>query len=194
MRRLWYLLNRRRIERELREDMEEHRAMMGTPRDFGNTLRLREAAQDVWGWAWLDHLIQDLRYAIYAFRRTPAFTMIVILTIALGVGATTAVFSVVDRILFRALPYTNENQLVSFGLLTMLDDYEFLPGDDFQEWKKDEAAFESITAYAITRSTDGGNCDLAGEVPVRLDCAAVETNFLQTFGVHPLIGRGFAEN
>ena len=56
MRRLWYLLNRRRIERELRENMEEHRAMMGTPRDFGNTLRLREAAQDVWGWAWLEQL------------------------------------------------------------------------------------------------------------------------------------------
>ena len=56
-RRIWYLLNRRRLERDLRHEMEAHRAMMGQPAGFGNTLRLREEASDVWGWAWLDLVV-----------------------------------------------------------------------------------------------------------------------------------------
>ena len=99
-RRLWYLLNRRRLERDLHREMATHREMMGDDSaGFGNTLRLHEEARDVWGWTYVDDLVQDLRYGFRNLARTPAFTVTALLTIAIGIGATTAVFSVVDRVL-----------------------------------------------------------------------------------------------
>ena len=61
LRRIWYLINRGRFERELRQEMEAHRDMMGGPRQFGNTLRLREESRDIWGWNWIDDILRDLR-------------------------------------------------------------------------------------------------------------------------------------
>jgi hypothetical protein len=66
LRRVWYLLNRRRLERELSREMESHRLMMGEPKQFGNALRLREESRDVWGWNWLDDLWRDVRFGVRA--------------------------------------------------------------------------------------------------------------------------------
>ena len=69
LRRIRYLLNRGRLEAALQEEMDAHRSMMGEPRRFGNTLLLRETSRDVWGWAWLDALARDLRFAARGLRR-----------------------------------------------------------------------------------------------------------------------------
>jgi len=72
--------------------MAAHRELMGEPRRFGNSLRLREEARDVWGWSWLDDLGRDLRHALRMVRRAPGFSAVAILTLALGIGMNTAVF------------------------------------------------------------------------------------------------------
>jgi len=82
-RRLWYLLHRARIERELQQEMDAHREMMGERVRFGNTLRLREESRDVWGWNWLDALCRDIRHGLRRFRREPTFAAAAILTLAL---------------------------------------------------------------------------------------------------------------
>ena len=71
LRRVWYLLNRGRFEDALQREMEAHRELMGEPVRFGNTLQLRERSRDVWGWAWLDSLGRDVRFAARGLRRTP---------------------------------------------------------------------------------------------------------------------------
>ncbi|MGA9071526.1 MAG: permease prefix domain 1-containing protein [Terracidiphilus sp.] len=99
--------------------------------EFGGVERTREQCHEQRpGW-WLGTVAQDVRYALRGFRRNPAFTITVIATLALGIGATTAVFSVVDRILFRALPYAHDDRLVSFGLVQSLEKQEFTLGGFF---------------------------------------------------------------
>ena len=105
LRRLWYFLNRSRFERDLQQEMDAHRELMGEPQRFGNTLRLREQSRDVWGWNWLDGLQRDLRYGFRGLRRERTFATAAILTLSLGVATITTVFSVADSELWKPLPH-----------------------------------------------------------------------------------------
>lgn len=111
LRRIWYLLNRGRLEAALQEEMAAHRAIMGEPTRFGNTLRLREESRDVWGWGSLDALVRDVRLAVRGLRRTPVFSLAAIVSIALGLALTTSAVSVVNAYLIRSLPYTAADRL-----------------------------------------------------------------------------------
>ena len=111
LRRLWYLLNRGRIEDALQREMEAHRELMGEPVRFGNTLQLRERSRDVWGWAWLDALGRDVRFAARGLRRTPLFTLVATLSLALGFALTTSTVSIVNAYLIRSLPYPESDRL-----------------------------------------------------------------------------------
>jgi putative ABC transport system permease protein len=138
------------------------------------------------GW-WLGTLVQDVRYALRGFRRSPAFALTVIATLALGIGATTAVFSVVDRILFRSLPYAHDDRLVSVGLVQSLAPQEFMLGGFFYEWRDNQKPFASLT---FERGVN--ECNLTEANPVHLQCAGVAQNFLPTLGIAPVLGRNFS--
>jgi putative ABC transport system permease protein len=111
LRRLWYLLNRRRFEDALQREMAAHRELMGEPARFGNTLQLRERSSDVWGWAWLDAVGRDVRFAARGLRRTPGFTLAATLSLALGLALTTSTISIVNAYLIRSLPYPESDRL-----------------------------------------------------------------------------------
>ncbi|HMF53871.1 MAG TPA: ABC transporter permease, partial [Edaphobacter sp.] len=153
---------------------------------FGGVERAREECREERPSYWLDTLFQDGRYAMRGFRRNPTFTVTVVLTLMLGIGTTTAVFSVVDRILFRSLPYQHADRLVSVGLMAPVEPQEFMLGGSYYEWRDNQRPFEALT------SEIGVNpCDLTEERPTRLGCAGVEANFLPTLGIRPILGRNF---
>jgi len=155
---------------------------------FGGIERARENCRERRPSYFIETLLQDIRYSLRGLRRSPSFTVTVVLTLMLGIGATTAVFSVVDRILFRSLPYSHADRLVSVGLIAPIQQQEFMLGGSYYEWRDNQTPFESLT------SEIGVNpCDLTEERPARLDCAGVEATFLPTLGVSPLLGRNFTK-
>jgi len=131
-------------------------------------------------------LIQDMRYSTRQLRRNPGFAIAAVLTLALGIGATTAMFSLVDRILFRSLPYSHDSQLVSLGVTAPIIDGEFLFAANYLDWQHHQTAFTGFTS-----STGVSDCDLTEENPLRLSCAAVSSTFLPTFSILPVLGSNF---
>jgi predicted permease len=198
-----WLRRRRGREAEWREELESHQmfreewnrdrglapneARNLARKQLGGSLRALEAVRAVHVAAWRDSLLQDCRYGLRGFRKSPAFSAIAIATIALGIGAATAVFSVVDPLLFRSLPYPNDHQLVSVGFLGPVDDNEFNVVSSYLDWRRLQTPFQSITSMR-----PGAQCDFeTGEIPRRVTCYSVEANFLRTLGLSPALGRDF---
>lgn len=138
------------------------------------------------GW-WIGTVMQDVHYAFRGFGRNPLFTISVLITLALGIGATTAVFSVVDRILFRPLPYAEPSRIVSLGFVHPLERQEFVMGRFYVEWQKDQTPFSALAA----QSTGVHNCDLVENDPVQLSCISFQASFLPLFGISAALGRNF---
>jgi putative ABC transport system permease protein len=138
------------------------------------------------GW-WLATVGQDIRYALRGFRRDPVFALAVIATLALGVGATTAVFSVVDRILFRSLPYAHDDRLVSVGMVHSLERQEFMMGTFYFDWREHQRPFEQMAI----QSTMPHACDLVENNPEQVDCLSFDAEFLPLLGISPVLGRNF---
>jgi len=154
---------------------------------FGGVERAREQAHEQHPQWLLSTVMQDIRYALRGFRRNPLFAATVVATLALGIGATTAVFSVVDPILFRPLPYKQADRLVSVGLVHGLQREPFMLGGFYYNWKDNQKPFDALTSQAY----GSDKCDLTQQVRVQLNCTAVEANFLSTLGVEPILGRNF---
>jgi putative ABC transport system permease protein len=154
--------------------------------EFGSVDATRERCeQQRPGW-WAGIVAQDLRYALRGILRNAAFSIAVILTLMLGIGSSSAVFTIVDRILFRPLPYNDSGRLVSVGLVAPIEPQEFMLGGSYYEWQDNQKPFA-----AMTSETGVDPCDLTEINPVRLNCANVENNFLPTLGVTPVVGRNF---
>jgi predicted permease len=114
LRRLRYLIHRRRLDRELESDMEFHREMAARQgrSNFGNTLRMREQAREAWGWTWLDRLLQDIHYGVRILARSPGFTGMAVLVLAIGIGVNVAAFSLFDMIALKPMPVRDPDSIV----------------------------------------------------------------------------------
>lgn len=174
------------VRERVRAGLSETEARREALLQLGGAEQARQAYRDRATLPVLESVLRDVRYALRGFRRNPVFAITAILTLALGIGATTAVFSVVDRILFRSLPYAHPGQLVSVGLTAPIIPQEFMLGDSYFNWEDHQTAFSQLT------SEQGVNeCDLTERNPQRLSCARVEQNFLPTLGISPVLGRNF---
>jgi hypothetical protein len=132
-------------------------------------------------------VMQDVRYALRGFRRNPVFTVTVIATLAVGIGATTAVFSIVDRILFRSLPYAHDDRIVSVGLVQSLERQEFTLGGFFYAWRDNQKPFEAFASQEALPHA----CDLVETNPAQLNCIHAQAGFLPMLGISPVLGRNF---
>jgi hypothetical protein len=162
-------------------------ARMLARRQFGNRLHALEEVRAVHVRRWLDDFLQDTRLAVRSFRRSPTLVGVATATIAIGVGASTAIFGIVDPLLFRSLPYPNSDQLVSIGYFGPVDSNEFNVVSSYLDWRRQQTVFQDITSMR-----PASQCDLlAGETPFRITCYSVEANFLRTLGLAPALGRDF---
>ena len=136
----------------------------------------------------MEQTVQDLRYAFRGLRRNPGFTLTAVGAAAIAIGASTAVFSAVDRILFRPLPYRDEGRLVSAGIMAPLDTNEFMLADAYFDLRRNPGPFVAVTSF----QAGGIACDLTEQSPLRMTCMRVEGNFLDTLGVRLAAGRPFS--
>jgi putative ABC transport system permease protein len=175
-------------EENIRRGMSESDARAAAHREFGGVEQTKEKYRDQRGIPFFDSLVLDLRFAFRMLAKNPAFTLAAILTLALGIGATTAVFSVVDRLLFRSLPYAQDDRLVSFGLTAPIEKNEFLLGAGYVDFRLNPTPFVQVAAM----QPGVARCDITEQNPTRINCAHVEQSFLPTLGVEPILGRNFA--
>ncbi len=181
-----------RLHRELREQetiaegLPAEEAHYAAQRRFGNKLMLREESRDMWGWNWLETLLQDVRYGLRQLRRNLSFTAAAVITLALGIGATTAIFSVVNGVLLNPLPYPHANRLVALAeKLPPFQDFA-ISYPDFLDWVKMNNTFEALAAY---RHTDMNLTDSSEAERVKV--TQVSASFFPLLGVKPVIGRNF---
>jgi predicted permease len=156
-------------------------------REFGNVGLVKEVTREMWGGASLERLRQDWRFGLRMLRKNPGFSLVAILTLALGIGANTAIFSVVNSVLLAPLPYRESDRLMSwwFSSPPGLPRYS-LTQAHFAHYRDQAQSFESLAAY----SRAGFNLTDAGE-PERLEGANVTVDFFRVFGQQMLHGRSF---
>jgi predicted permease len=171
-----------------REARGESRAGANTAarRELGNAGVIQDVTHDQWAWTWLENLLQDLRYGARTLRKSPGFAAVAILTLALGIGVNTALFSVVNGVLLNPLPYPQPNQLVELWWDRTPGQHSSVPYLNFLDWQKESTAFSAVGAYLQDNMIVTG----AGE-PERVDGVKISANFLDLLGVKPLLGRSF---
>lgn len=186
-RRIWYLLNRRRLDEQLRLEMDAHRAQMGSAGRFGNTLRLRERSRDVWGWQWIDNLARDIKLALRALRRSRGFAATSVISLALGLALATTSVAVVNAYLIRAWPYADVDRLYHV---------RYAPPGPWEpsgmsglDWRSVADVVEHpVTAVSATfYLTDGTHAHAA-------QAQRVGTGFVPGLGVRVVLGRTLGDD
>jgi putative ABC transport system permease protein len=194
----------RYVERELLEELQQHLQeridtlmMEGVTREdakrtaraeLGNTVAIAERARDVWRWTLVEETWADIRYAFRQLRRTPSFAIAAILTLAVGIGANTAVFSVVNAVLLQPLPFADPERLVAVRSIDSRDG-GFLSNfsyPTFFDLRRDNGVFEHMVSYRDTTFTLSGR----GQ-PVQVKGRVVSWDLFPLLGVQPALGRGF---
>lgn len=202
-RRIWYFLRRDQLTRELEEEMGIHMQMRAerigsheAQRKFGNTTTLQQRSRDMWGFGALEDLASDVKFAFRRLTQRPAFAAAVIGVMAIGIGATTAMFSAVDATMLRPLPFKDPKQIVAIAGF----DVPFDPGvpgavdgpdrrADVTDLAKMTNVFAEVGAYA-----SGAYNLVDPEQPLRLKTGVVTTNFFHLLGIEPIRGRAFIES
>jgi predicted permease len=180
-----------RTEELMEEGMQRSEAERAARRAFGNVALIEERSREVWQWERLESIASDLRFAFRRLKRFPVFTATVLLTLAIGIGANTAVFTVLDRVLFRPLPYPSSDRLVALwleapgaaGLANFLDGLHLSPSMYFT-FAENGRTFESLGVWTIDSANVTG---LARPEEVRT--GMVSEGVLETLGVPPAAGR-----
>ncbi|HYY58525.1 MAG TPA: ABC transporter permease, partial [Pyrinomonadaceae bacterium] len=174
-----------RVERG--ETLEEAEAAVR--REFGNAGLIKEVTREMWGWVWLEQLLQDIKYGVRSLRRTPNFTAVAVLTLALGIGANTAIFSVVEAVLLRALPYRDADRLVTLWEDDRKANHprNVTSSANFLDWQSQAKSFQEMAAFFDMRFNLTG----AGE-PVAVPAQVGTINLFTTLGANALVGRTFA--
>ena len=139
----------------------------------------------------MDTLRQDIRYAARKLIRTPGFTLIAVVTLALAIGATTAVFSIVNGVLLKPLPFRDANDVVVVGSTNRDGKLQSLSAPDFIDYRDRTRSFVGMAAVQAGNSA---NLSVSGAAPVRLNSAAVGARFFELLGIPMRLGRGFAAN
>ena len=210
LRSLWNTLFRRdQLDQDLEEELSAYAELLAaekarsgvspddarrdTCREMGGVEQVRQSVRDIRVGVWLEKLSQDLRYGVRTLSRNPGFTLTAVLTLALGIGACTAIFSLVNAVLIRSLPYGEPGRLVY--LYTPNPRYNLPPEDfgpaygDFYDIKRENRSFQSITAF------EQSMFNLAEQGSARhVSAARVDGDFFQTFQAWPEIGRGITAN
>jgi putative ABC transport system permease protein len=179
----------REIEENIARGMSPEEARLAALRSFGGVERVKEESRDERGIRLLDEVWQDLRYGGRMLVKHPGFAFIAVLTLALGIGANTAIFSVVNAVLLRPLPFNEPERLVMVWLKgpeAAGGDRVPLPVADLLDWRAQNGSFESVGAFRTTADNYTG-----GESPERVRAASVTANFFTTLGAHPALGRTF---
>jgi len=183
---------REHIETETQDNiargMSPEEARYAAVRKFGNVTRVKEDTREVWSFVWLEQLLQDVRFAVRMLCKSPGFTAVAIFTLALGIGANSAMFSVVNGILLRSLPFKEPSRLV-----TVLDtkpskgvDWLYVSPNRFEEWVRRNTTFDQIAAAE--------NCFFKLEnhgAPILLQGGCATASFFPMLGVQPFLGRLF---
>ncbi|MBO0858172.1 MAG: ABC transporter permease [Chloracidobacterium sp.] len=204
-RRLLFYLRRDQFDRELEEEMRFHlemdaqenseagmepmEARYAARRQFGNQTLLQEVSRDMWGVRSIETLFQDLRFGIRMFLKSPGLTAVLILTIALGIGFNSALFSVVNALLLNPLTFPDADRLVIAWTKSgkISGDRLGATPEEFEKWQRQSQSFAGIAAQA------GWLFNLSGtDEPERIQARRVSTNFFSTLGIKPTLGRDFS--
>jgi putative ABC transport system permease protein len=177
------MAERDRIERGESPD-EAHYAAR---REMGNESLIKEVTRSVWGTDWISTLAQDLRYGVRMLWRNPGFSLIAIFTLALGISATTAIFSVVYGVLLRPLPYDRPEQLVKVSEKSSKGHEMNLADLNFQDFRAQNRSLQGLAEFSSGEASVSG-----GSEPKRLVVASVSRDFFPIMRVSPIRGRGFA--
>jgi predicted permease len=198
------IVRRKRVEEELNEEIQHHfqcqvdeglkagltpaDAERAARRALGNIEYAKEQVRDARAGAWMEQLQSDLRFGVRAMVRRPGFTCVAVSTIALGIGATTAIFSLADSVLFKPLPFPDADRLASVWEVRPALNRPRVEAAplNYVDWARESSSFEALSAYFH----DSGTLTASG-TPERLPIAGVTPNFMSMLGVPPLVGRWF---
>lgn len=176
------------IEDNIARGMSPDEAKQAALRKFGNILRIKEDTRAVWHSVWIDQFVQDLHYAVRTLRRDAGFSLAVVLTLAIAIGVNTAIFSVLNTLLLRPLPYPDSDRLVAYTTVSPAQRFKpGIEGADFAEWRTQAKSFDQMAGYQYQDATVSG----AGKAS-RVRTAAITGDFWALTGVRPAHGRLFA--
>src|SRR5580692_3343946 len=209
-RRLWMLMRRQQFDADLREEMRLHlelreqeqilaglsprEARQAASRRFGNATVLKEKSHMAWGWEWLESFVQDIDYGIRAMLRSPALTIVALLSLALGIGANTAIFSLLNAVMLRSLPVRDPANLILLGkgnvsgitddfARTQLYSYPF-----YRQMREENQVFSDTAAiFSMTNEVHGLVEGRIESEPMTVQL--VSGTYFTTLGVRAFVGR-----
>ena len=199
------LFSSRRVEGDLDEEVRAHLEMLTeenihrgmSPQqarrtahiEVGGVEQLKEQVREERIGGWLRSVIADCRYGVRQLRKNPGFTAVAILTLALGIGATTAIFSVVYGVLLRPLPYADASRIMAIFEVTSAGNPSRLADPNFDDFRDQNRSFQAIAKYGEDVASVSGSSE-----PTRTTIASVSPEFCKVFGIQPILGRDFSSS